>query len=183
MIDLSIGSLSLTVETKPDLFSPKRLDLGTKLLADYVLTKTYDSALDWGCGWGALALVLAANNPRAHISALDANIGAITVTKKNASQNSLRNIEVVASDSYAEVQPGTKFNMIVSHPPTHLGREVVEQMITLAPHYLTPDGELALVVEARVKPWVARVMDQAFGSHRIIKRGPKHVVLSAKNTV
>jgi len=37
-----------------------------------------------------------------------------------------------------------------------------------------------LVVEARIKPWVARQLKEVFGNYKIVKRSPKHVVVMAQ---
>jgi 16S rRNA G1207 methylase RsmC len=52
-------------------------------------------------------------------------------------------------------------------------------MITQSKDYLSENGILLLVVEARIKPWVSRQMKEVFGNCKIVKRGPKNVVVMA----
>jgi 16S rRNA G1207 methylase RsmC len=52
-------------------------------------------------------------------------------------------------------------------------------MISQSFEYLNDGGSLLLVVEARIKPWVSRQMKEVFGEAKILKRGPKNVVVMA----
>ncbi len=178
-INFEVGEVSLAAETKPDLFSPKGLDQGTKLLLEVMNSSAlkYRKALDWGCGWGAIALWLAANRPTADVVAIDSDIAAVAATRQNASDNGLPNVRTIASHGYDEIETETDFDVICSNPPTHRGREVVDTMIRQSVQKLVDGGQLVLVVEARIKPWVAREMTAVFGNYKILKRGPKNVVL------
>lgn len=134
--------------------------------------------LDWGCGWGAIGLTLAKHSPDAQVVAIDSDIAAVATTKENASINRIDNIEVISSYSFDKVKD-KMFDLITSNPPTHRGREVVDTMIAQSFVQLNSGGTLAIVIEARLKPWVARKMKETFGDYKIAKRGPKHVVLIA----
>lgn len=176
---IEIAGVTLTCETKSDLFSPKGLDQGTALLLKQIAKQDYQSALDWGCGWGAIGLFMAAFKPKADVTALDANIGAVKMTSQNAKANKLSNITVVASDSFSELSNDAHFDLIAANPPTHQGRVVVDTFIAESFDRLNPGGNLLIVVEARLKPWVARTMQNVFDNHTITTRGPKNVVLIA----
>ena len=178
-----VAGVDIDFDTSPDLFSPKSLDMGTELLLSVLPKFDYSTALDWGCGWGAIALWLAKNNPNSKITAIDSDIAAVKSATQNAVSNNLTNISVMPSHSYSDIPKNHKFDLILSNPPTHRGREVVEDMIKQGPSWLNPGGSLLLVVEARIKPWVARQMKEVFGDYKIVKRSPKHVVVMAKNSL
>ncbi len=174
-----IDGISVRFETRPDLFSPKGLDKGTQLLLESISDLTYTQALDWGCGWGAMGLWLAARNPHARVTMLDSDMSAIKATRANIEANGLTNIELIPSAGFEDLTEGTRFDLIVSHPPTHRGREVVESMIRESRARLTDRGSLVIVVEARLKPWVKRALEAEFGACVTLKHSNKHVVLSA----
>ena len=180
MVTFEIADIVLHCETKPDLFSPKGLDTGSRLLLEYIVRHpeyiTGSQILDWGCGWGAIGLTLAKLNPSMQITAIDSDIAAVSTTNKNAQTNRLKNVDVIASHGFDEIHK-IKFDLIVSNPPTHRGREVVDNMIANSIEQLNSNGRLVIVVEARLKPWVARQIKSVFGDYKIAKRGPKHVVL------
>ena len=179
MKKFKVSLIELNYETKPDLFSPKGLDMGTELLLSTLPGFEYDTALDWGCGWGAIAMWLGKNNQKAKVTAIDSDIAAVKAAQDNAKINELNNVHILASHGYDEVPESHKFNLIASNPPTHRGREVVDNMITQSKDYLSENGILLLVVEARIKPWVSRQMKEVFGNCKIVKRGPKNVVVMA----
>jgi 16S rRNA (guanine1207-N2)-methyltransferase len=181
MGSFEVYGLKLEFSSTPDLFSPKALDQGTALLLNNLPGFDYASALDWGCGWGAIAMWLAKNNPEANVTAIDSDIAAVNATKENAASNHLSNLSVLPSHGFSAVPNGEKFDLILSNPPTHRGREVVDNMIKESKDRLNSHSKLVLVVEARIKPWVARQMKEVFGNYKILKRSSKHVVLVAQN--
>lgn len=183
MKHFKVAGIELDFETSPDLFSPKALDMGSELLLSTLPKFQYSTALDWGCGWGAIAMWLAKNNPQAKIIAIDSDIAAVKAASQNSAHNNLHNISVLASHSYSDVPKNHRFDLVLSNPPTHRGREVVEDMIQASHGRLNPGGSLLMVVESRIKPWVARQMKTVFGDYKIVKRSPKHVVVMAKNSL
>lgn len=178
MVSFSAVGVSLECQTRPDLFSPKDLDRGTRLLLEQLKDIPYSRALDWGCGWGAMALWLGANRLNAKVIGLDSDIGAVKVAKVNVEQNNLVNVNIFASHGYEDIDKQV-FDLIVSNPPTHRGREVVEMMISESYERLVDGGKLMIVVEARLKPWVQRACIKVFGSCEVQARSNKHVVISA----
>jgi len=184
MVEFETNDIVLKANTTPDLFSPKDLDIGTKLLLETIskLGLDYQAALDWGCGWGAISMWLGKYKPSSTITGLDSDIGAVMVAKQNVVLNALNNVVIVASHGFSQVEK-RDFDLIVSNPPTHRGREVVEQMIAQSFERLNNNGSLVIVVEARLKPWVARQMKLVFGDCSIEARNAKHVVLMSTKMV
>ena len=180
MENFRVANVSVKFSTTPDLFSPKGLDMGTELLLSCLGKFDYNTALDWGCGWGAIAMWLAKNNPGSKVTAIDSDIAAIRQTTENCKANEINNTIVMPSHGYSDVPVGYKFDLIASNPPTHRGREVVDSMIAQSLERLNEGGVIALVVEARIKPWVARQLKEVFGDYKIVKRSPKHVVVMAQ---
>ena len=136
--------------------------------------------MDWGCGWGAMGLWLAARNPTAQVTMLDSDMSAIKATRANIEANGLQNVTLTPSTGFEDIEGDVPFDLIVSHPPTHRGREVVESMIRESYSRLTEGGQLVIVVEARLKPWVKRALEQVFGVCKTLKHTQKHVVLTAQ---
>ena len=179
MVAISIDGTSLDCQTRPDLFSPKALDKGSEMLLQVVADLNYETALDLGCGWGAMGLWLAKHQPDSKVTLADSDLSAIKAAQLNAKANHIHNVEIVLSTSFDELTELAKHDLIVCHPPTHRGREIVESMIKHSAGRLTDNGVLALVVEARLKPWVLRSLKNSFKSVSIKSRSDKHVVLWA----
>ena len=180
MHKFKVANIQIQFSTTPDLFSPKGLDMGTELLLSCLGKFDYSTALDWGCGWGAIAMWLAKHNSSSKITAIDSDIAATRQASENCQANSLHNVFVIPSHGFSDVPESFKFDLIASNPPTHRGREVVDNMISESHQRLSAGGNIVLVVEARIKPWVARRLKEVFGDYKIVKRSPKHVVVMAK---
>ncbi|MDO5498689.1 MAG: methyltransferase, partial [Propionibacteriaceae bacterium] len=71
--------------TAPGVFSADGLDLGTSvLLRESWPPDEATRLLDLGCGWGPIAVALAAECPQAIIDAVDTNALALALTAANA---------------------------------------------------------------------------------------------------
>jgi release factor glutamine methyltransferase len=75
------------------------------------------TCLDLGTGTGAIALALAFEKPSWSIDAIDFNLEAIRLAKKNAANLDLSHVNIYRSDWFKSVALETKFDIIVSNPP------------------------------------------------------------------
>jgi len=73
--------------------------------------------LDMGTGSGALAVTLACERPDAEVWATDVSAGALRVAQDNARALGAANVRFLASDWYAALPDGLRFDLIVSNPP------------------------------------------------------------------
>lgn len=176
-IVLTVAGTSLTCQTRPDLFSPKALDKGSELLMYQLAERQFKTALDWGCGWGAIGLWLAQHRSDSQVTLIDSDLSAIKATQTNAETNLLENVIILPSPGFEALPNDQIFDLIVSNPPTHRGRQVVEDMISDSRPHLAVGGVLLIVVEARLTPWVKRAMGESFGNVEILVRSQKHTVL------
>ncbi|HTO46299.1 MAG TPA: cyclopropane-fatty-acyl-phospholipid synthase family protein [Burkholderiales bacterium] len=69
--------------------------------------------LELGCGWGALALWMAARYPRGHITAVSNSHSQRDFIERTAHARGLRNLSVVTTDMNA-FDPGARFDRVVS---------------------------------------------------------------------
>jgi release factor glutamine methyltransferase len=72
--------------------------------------------IDLGTGSGIIAVTLAAERPNAQVIAVDASKAALKVSKHNAQQHQLTNIEFYQSDWFTNVPDG-QFDVVISNPP------------------------------------------------------------------
>ena len=72
--------------------------------------------IDLGTGSGIIAITLAAERPRALLSATDFSLAALRIARLNADKHHINNIAFFQSDWFANI-PETKFKLIVSNPP------------------------------------------------------------------
>ena len=74
--------------------------------------------LDLGTGSGAIALAMGQIYPNAAVIGVDSDSGALEVARANARSNSLEHrVEFLESDWFDRIDPGERFDLIVSNPP------------------------------------------------------------------
>jgi len=102
----------------PDVLIPRP---ETELLVEVALEKAPPDRpsriLDLGTGSGAIAITLAMERPLAQITAVDSSPAALAVAQSNAGRLGARNVRFLLSDWYEALDPGEKFDLIVSNPP------------------------------------------------------------------
>ena len=134
----------LVIETDRGLFASHGLDPGTALLIETLDDISAARVLDMGCGWGAIGLAVAKTLPSATVVMTDINQRAVRVSRKNLDRNGVRHAEVRLGSLFEPVR-GETFDLILSHPPFHAGREIVLDLMRQSPDYLAPGGHLRLV--------------------------------------
>ena len=127
-----LPDLYLELETDAGMFSPGRLDPGTRLLLDRApAAPAAGDLLDLGCGYGPIACVLAARSPAATVWAVDVNERALELCARNAARAGLANVRCVnvhgvgASDANL---PGT-VDAIWSNPPIRIGKPALHELL------------------------------------------------------
>jgi 16S rRNA (guanine1207-N2)-methyltransferase len=144
-VRLDLHDLSLRLTTDRGVFSHGSIDTGTRyLLQETATTGTITTALDLGCGSGAIACVLAKRAPHATVWAIDVNERARALTASNAAANGCTNITVAAP---ADVPTDVTFDVIWSNPPIRIGKPALHELLTTWLGRLAPTGRAVLVVQ------------------------------------
>lgn len=145
LVHLLLPGLHLELTTDSAVFSPRRLDPGTRFLLDTVPPPPpRGNLLDLGCGYGPLALVLAARSPAARVFAVDVNTRALNLTRANADRAGLGNVVPAAPDDPA--LPAL-FDLIWSNPPVRIGKEPLHRLLTFWLRRLAPQAVAYLVIQ------------------------------------
>ena len=144
-IVVKIGGMQLRFVTDSGVFSPDRLDAGTRLLLAEVppLTAGERRVLDLGCGWGPIACVAALRSPAAEVLAVDVNERALRLTARNADANGAGNVAVARPDG---VDPTRRFDRILCNPPIRIGKPALHDLLATWLDRLAPEGRAHLVV-------------------------------------
>jgi 16S rRNA (guanine1207-N2)-methyltransferase len=134
----------LELQTDAGVFSPGRLDPGTRLLLDDSPAPPAGGDLvDLGCGYGPIACVLAARSPAATVWAVDVNERALELCARNAAAAGLANVRCVCPND-----PGLppRFAGIWSNPPVRIGKDALHALLAGWLDRLDPDASAFLVV-------------------------------------
>ena len=145
LVHVLLPGLHLELATDSGVFSPRRLDPGTRLLLDTAPPPPpRGNLLDLGCGYGPLALVLAARSPDAQVFAVDVNPRALALTRANAERAGLTNVRCAAPDDPALP---ARFGVIWTNPPIRIGKEPLHQLLTLWLNRLAPPAAAYMVIQ------------------------------------
>jgi 16S rRNA (guanine1207-N2)-methyltransferase len=144
LVRVVTGDVYLELDTDSGVFSPGRLDPGTRLLLDDAPPPASSGdLLDLGCGYGPISCVLAARSPRARVWGVDVNQRALDLTARNALKAGLRNVRAVVPGDPA--LPAS-FATIWSNPPIRIGKPALHALLAAWLDRLAPAGQAVLVV-------------------------------------
>ena len=133
----------LELATDAGVFSPGRLDPGTRLLLDEApAPPPAGDLLDLGCGYGPIACVLARRSPGATVWAVDVNERALGLCARNAAAAGLSNVRCVTPED-----PGVPARLagIWSNPPVRIGKAALHELLSAWLGRLAPGGQAYLV--------------------------------------
>ena len=190
LVHVVTPDLYLELETDSGVFSPTRLDAGTRLLLETAPQPPAKGdgeggkerpvggggdLLDLGCGYGPLALVLAARSPGARVRAVDVNSRALELCARNAERAGLRNVRCVGPGDPS--LPGT-FDLIWSNPPIRIGKAALHELLSAWLGRLAPGGTAYLVVQRNLgsdslQHWLT---ESGWPAERIAARGGYRVL-------
>ena len=142
-IEADIWGRHFTFTTANGVFSGSRLDPGTAVLLRSVDAPTTASRLlDLGCGFGPIAVALAAACPASQVTAIDVNDRALALTRDNAARAGVA-VDVRLPQDVAE---DARFDEIWSNPPIRIGKAALHELLTTWLARLAPGGRAYLVV-------------------------------------
>jgi 16S rRNA G1207 methylase RsmC len=169
----------LTFHSTWGLFSPREIDDGTRLLLDRLAVRPDDVTLDLGCGYGALGIAIARDTPAGEVHLVDKDVVALGYAEKNVAANGLANCRVYASNAFAAVPAGVRFDNVISNLPAKVGNELLSIMLHDAHRHLRPGGQICLVTISGLRQWVKRNLREVFGTYEKVKQGRRYTVARA----
>ncbi|GII31389.1 16S RNA G1207 methylase RsmC [Planotetraspora mira] len=145
MVNLVLPDLHLRLETDRGVFSPDRVDSGTRVLLETVPPPPGEGdLLDLGCGYGPIALTMASRAPGATVWAVDVNRRSVELCERNAKSAGLDKVRSLHPD---EVPDDVRFQAIWSNPAIRIGKTALHEMLTRWLDRLAPGGSAYLVVQ------------------------------------
>jgi 16S rRNA (guanine1207-N2)-methyltransferase len=158
--DLVLPDLHLRLRTDRGVFSPDKVDLGTRVLLETVpAPPARGRLLDLGCGYGPIALTMASRAPGARVVGVDVNGRAVGLARRNAAEHGLAHARfaVVSPEGRPAAEDGEDaptaqelegpFDAVWSNPPIRVGKDVLHAMLRTWLGRLTPEGTAHLVVQ------------------------------------
>jgi 16S rRNA (guanine1207-N2)-methyltransferase len=178
-VHVVLPDVHLELRTDSGMFSPGRLDAGTRLLLETAPPPPpAGDLLDLGCGYGPLALVLAARSPAATVWAVDVNERALALCAANAQRAGLANVRCAAPGDPALP---ARFGLLWSNPPIRVGKAALHELLASWLARLAPGGAAFLVVQRNLgsdslQRWLAEAgwpasRLAARGGYRVLRTG------------
>jgi 16S rRNA (guanine1207-N2)-methyltransferase len=128
LVRVVLPDVYLELATDAGVFSPGRLDPGTRLLLDDApLPPPAGDLLDLGCGYGPIACVLAKRSPGATVWAVDVNERALELCARNAAAAGLANVRCVLA---GDPSVPSRLAGIWSNPPVRIGKAALHDLLS-----------------------------------------------------
>lgn len=159
----------LELEILPGVFSQYGIDTGSKILLEVVDIPENSEVLDLGCGCGVMGLTIAMRNTGTNVLMVDSDIRAVRLSRLNTKKNNIRNVTVELGDVTKDIPADKKFDVVVSNPPTHQGKEVVKEFIEGSYEVLKKGGSVFFVVN-RMESVLKRLREVFGNSEKIVRR-------------
>ena len=168
-IHATIAGRAVELQTANGVFSPERIDTGTRVLLSSVpAPPPGGNLLDLGCGWGPIALTLAAESPHATVWAVDVNERSLDLVRRNAKVMGLTNVNAVRPE---DVPADISFMTIWSNPPIRVGKNELHSMLEHWMPRLEPGTDAWLVVQRNLgSDSLHRWMDDTFDGTLTVTR-------------
>jgi 16S rRNA G1207 methylase RsmC len=169
----------LVFRTTWGLFSPKRVDEGSRLLLKHLEVAPDERALDLGCGYGALGLAIARSAPQGQCLMVDKDFVAVEYARRNAEINQIDNASALLSNGLDQV-PRQEFSLVVTNLPAKTSKEQYYLFFHDIREQLAPGGRVYAVVISGLRHFIARAFAEVFGNYRKIKQGKTYTVACAE---
>jgi len=157
-------------------FSKKKVDFGTKVLAENMILNKKELVLDMGCGYGVLGIIAAKLNCK--VVMRDINKRACELAEMNLKLNNVKGI-VSQGNLYNGLD---KFDVIISNVPQTAGKEICFDIIEKAKEHLNKNGSLQIVARHnKGGNTLSLKMKEAFGNLKVISKEKGYRVYLSQN--
>jgi 16S rRNA (guanine1207-N2)-methyltransferase len=168
----------LTLHATWGLFSPEKIDEGTRLLLDKLERPVNSRVLDLGCGYGAIGLAIAKAWPETKVEMVDKDFVAVKYAQMNSEQNNLPNAGAYLSNGFDQVVT-EQFGLIVSNLPAKVSGELYEIWFNDAKKRLAPGGKLVVVTISGLREYIKRQFTETFGNYEKLAQNKTYTVSAA----
>ncbi len=150
--------------TGSGVFSPDKIDKGSKLLIEEGIIEDGWNVLDMGCGYGVVGISINNVFPKTKIVMTDVNKRAVKLALKNVELNKVK-ADVKQGNLFEKVDD--KFDTILVNPPQKAGKDVCFSIIEQSVDYLKRKGLLQLVARhQKGGKSLEKKMKEVFGNVR-----------------
>lgn len=183
-VNYRLENSDLIITNHANVFSRDSLDIGTRFLLQHLpANPEYLDIIDLGCGNGVVGLLLARQNPEAHLRFIDESFMAVASAEENFNRafEGARQAEFIANDSLNDIAAESA-DCIICNPPFHqqhaVGDHIAWRMFTQSRKVLRRGGELRIIGNRHLNYHAS--LKKLFGRCELIASNKKFVILSAR---
>jgi 16S rRNA (guanine1207-N2)-methyltransferase len=119
--DYRLGERIVTCETRPGVFSHRRLDGGARALIKSLgliaeAGESPKTIIEMGCGCGSVSVAAAISFPESKVLSIDSDARALDCTQQTARLNSVTSIETLLLSDGVVPSPGS-WDLVLGNPP------------------------------------------------------------------
>ncbi|MDQ0856754.1 class I SAM-dependent methyltransferase [Bacillus sp. V2I10] len=163
-------------------FSKNEVDFGSRLLIEtFTIPDQKGDLLDVGCGYGPIGISLAKEFKDLTVDMIDVNERAVELAKVNAEANGVKNVRIIASNLFENVDPSKKYAAVLTNPPIRAGKKVVHEIFEKSFESLLPGGELWVVIQKKQgAPSAIAKLDEMFKEVVTVKKDKGYFIIRAE---
>jgi len=177
-----VGDVVIDIRGSSGLFSYNSLDRGTGLLLEQLPGRLPDGKsriLDLGCGTGVIGIAASKLNENAEVHFSDVDLRAARCTLMNCRTNRIERSKIYLSDGVLNLPKGMEYDLILSHPQLHTGRDVIRTFVRNPARRLSRNGRLMLVAARGSK--ILEAMNKYVGpATEVVSASPYSVLLAGR---
>jgi 16S rRNA G1207 methylase RsmC len=163
--------------TYPGVFSYRKPDAGSMLLARNLPDSKPGKILDIGCGCGILSLLAHERYPYAEIHGIDIDPRAIALSELNFQRS--QQLSTWGSNLFDRIVD-RDYDLLISNIPAKPTKEVHTELIDQSISHLKNGGSIYLVAAGRLSSYLRRLLDKTYGSSEKIARNKTHTVIASQ---
>ena len=152
------------LETLPGLFSPERVDRGTRAMLSVAAFRPGLKVMDLGCGCGVVGILAAKVCGAENVVMADNDPRAVEVARRNAARNGVSGVACMVSDGFDGVE-AAGFDLILSNPPYQSDFHVAKRFIEKGFNRLKVGGRMLMVTKRLT--WYRNKLTAIFGGVRV----------------
>ena len=129
------------------MFSKNNVDYGSYALLKAIENEDIEgNVLDFGCGYGAIGVILQNKFTNSVVISSDINSRAVELANINYQKNGMHN-KAIGSDGFTNIKE--TFDWIMLNPPIRTGKANIYHMFEEAYSHLNDAGKLVIVIQKK----------------------------------